>query len=74
MCARQRMDIITVTPPGMEGPGAKVERVLELASITVNKNTVPGDKSALHPSGLRIGQPKPKGEHGMCFYHSRVIS
>ena len=44
----------------MEGPGAKVERVLELAAITVNKNTVPGDKSALHPGGLRIGQPLTK--------------
>lgn len=24
---------------------------------TVNKNTCPGDKSALHPGGLRIGAP-----------------
>ena len=27
--------------------GAQTERILELASITTNKNTVPGDKSAL---------------------------
>jgi glycine hydroxymethyltransferase len=37
--------------------GARVERILELASIAVNKNTVPGDKSALVPGGIRIGTP-----------------
>jgi len=35
--------------------GARVERVCELCNITVNKNTCPGDKSALNPGGLRIG-------------------
>ena len=42
---------------GMEGAGAKVERVLELAAISTNNNTVPGDKNALNPSGLRLGTP-----------------
>ncbi|CAB3981542.1 serine hydroxymethyltransferase, mitochondrial-like [Paramuricea clavata] len=37
--------------------GARVERVLELAAITTNKNTCPGDKSALVPGGLRLGAP-----------------
>jgi len=37
--------------------GARVERVLELADINCNKNTVPGDKSALQPHGLRVGAP-----------------
>jgi len=37
--------------------GARVERVLELVSIAGNKNTVPGDKSALVPGGLRLGTP-----------------
>ncbi|EIE82694.1 hypothetical protein G6F46_002157 [Rhizopus delemar] len=37
--------------------GARVERVLELVNIAANKNTVPGDKSALIPGGLRIGTP-----------------
>ena len=36
--------------------GAQLERVLELVSIFANKNTVPGDVSALNPSGLRIGE------------------
>lgn len=37
--------------------GARVERICELAGLTVNKNTVPGDKSALVPSGIRMGTP-----------------
>jgi glycine hydroxymethyltransferase len=30
---------------------------LELVNVATNKNTVPGDKSALVPGGLRIGTP-----------------
>jgi len=37
--------------------GARVERVMELANLHCNKNTVPGDKSALQPHGLRVGAP-----------------
>lgn len=37
--------------------GARVERVLELCGVASNKNTVPGDKSALKPGGLRMGTP-----------------
>ena len=37
--------------------GARAEYVLEKIGIAVNKNTCPGDKSALKPSGLRIGTP-----------------
>jgi len=37
--------------------GARVERVLELACIASNKNTIPGDLSALRPGGIRIGTP-----------------
>jgi glycine hydroxymethyltransferase len=32
-----------------------MERVCELVNISLNKNTVYGDKSALSPSGIRIG-------------------
>ena len=35
--------------------GAFAEHILELVSISVNKNTVPGEYAALNPSGLRIG-------------------
>jgi len=37
--------------------GAKAEFILEAVSISCNKNTVPGDKSALNPSGIRLGTP-----------------
>lgn len=37
--------------------GARVEKVLEEISIACNKNTVPGDKSALNPGGIRLGTP-----------------
>jgi glycine hydroxymethyltransferase len=37
--------------------GNKTELVCERASIVLNKNTVPGDKSAMNPSGLRVGAP-----------------
>ncbi|WPH00450.1 putative serine hydroxymethyltransferase, mitochondrial [Acrodontium crateriforme] len=37
--------------------GARVERVLELVGVAANKNTVPGDQSAMKPGGLRMGTP-----------------
>jgi len=37
--------------------GSKVEKLLELASISVNKNAVYGDTSALSPGGIRVGTP-----------------
>ncbi|EGP86384.1 uncharacterized protein MYCGRDRAFT_72901 [Zymoseptoria tritici IPO323] len=37
--------------------GSRVERVLELVGVASNKNTVPGDKSAMKPGGLRMGTP-----------------
>lgn len=35
--------------------GSRVEKVLELVHIAANKNTVPGDVSAMVPGGIRMG-------------------
>jgi glycine hydroxymethyltransferase len=37
--------------------GSKIETALDLMHITVNKNTITGDKSAVTPGGIRIGSP-----------------
>eukprot|EP00475_Leptophrys_vorax_P027009 TRINITY_DN38465_c0_g3_i1.p1 TRINITY_DN38465_c0_g3~~TRINITY_DN38465_c0_g3_i1.p1 ORF type:complete len:166 (-),score=49.36 TRINITY_DN38465_c0_g3_i1:254-751(-) len=37
--------------------GNKVEKLCDLCSITVNKNAVFGDSSALAPGGVRVGAP-----------------
>ncbi|KAK4352282.1 hypothetical protein RND71_027800 [Anisodus tanguticus] len=37
--------------------GSRVEKVLELVHIAANKNTVPGDVSAMVPGGVRMGTP-----------------
>lgn len=47
--------LVNLKPKSIDG--ARVERILELVNIAANKNTVPGDKSALIPGGLRIGTP-----------------
>ncbi|KXH53769.1 serine hydroxymethyltransferase [Colletotrichum salicis] len=47
--------LVDLKPQGIDG--SRVERVLELVGVAANKNTVPGDKSALVPGGLRIGTP-----------------
>ena len=35
--------------------GSRVEKVLESVHIAANKNTVPGDVSAMVPGGIRMG-------------------
>lgn len=37
--------------------GDMAARVLDLAGIVVNRQTIPGDVSALRPSGIRLGTP-----------------
>ncbi len=32
-------------------------RILDLAGIVLNRNTIPGDKSSQNPSGIRLGTP-----------------
>jgi len=44
-----------VRPHGLTG--SKLEKVCEAASMSLNRNAVPGDVSALSPGGVRIGTP-----------------
>merc|ERR1719221_1517288 len=37
--------------------GSKLEKVCDMCSITLNRNAVHGDASALSPGGVRIGSP-----------------
>jgi len=47
--------LLDVRPHGLTG--GKVEKVCEAASISLNRNAVHGDASALSPGGVRIGTP-----------------
>ena len=49
------MVLMDLRPSGLDG--ARVEAVLEQINIACNKNSIPGDKSALTPCGIRIGAP-----------------
>jgi glycine hydroxymethyltransferase len=34
-----------------------VDKLLEMVGITANKNSIPGDTSAINPGGVRLGTP-----------------
>jgi len=44
-------------PDGTSLTGDNAARILDVAGIVVNRNTIPGDASALDPSGIRLGTP-----------------
>ncbi|VDM98094.1 unnamed protein product [Thelazia callipaeda] len=47
--------LVDLRPKGLDG--GRVEHVLDLAHIICNRNTCPGDQSALRPGGIRLGTP-----------------
>ncbi|KAL3272539.1 hypothetical protein HHI36_014012 [Cryptolaemus montrouzieri] len=51
------LHLILVDLRNVKLTGSKAEYILEEVAIACNKNTVPGDKSALNPSGIRLGTP-----------------
>jgi len=52
------LDCSTISgPDGATLSGDQAARILDIAGIVVNRNTIPGDKSALDPSGIRMGTP-----------------
>ncbi len=44
-------------PDGTTLSGDQTARILDIAGIVVNRNTIPGDPSAAAPSGIRLGTP-----------------
>lgn len=46
-----------VGPDGTSLSGDMAARILDCAGLVVNRNTIPGDKTALNASGLRLGTP-----------------
>ena len=47
--------LVNLKPLGITG--SKIEKLYEFLDISVNKNSVYGDTSALNPGGIRIGTP-----------------
>ncbi len=57
--------------------GDQAARILDIAGIVVNRNTIPGDLSAADPSGIRMGTPwvTQRGlKEGDMQYLANVIS
>jgi glycine hydroxymethyltransferase len=42
---------------GTKLSGDQAARILDIAGIVVNRNTIPGDLTAIDPSGIRMGTP-----------------
>ncbi len=52
------IDCKTVKGPyGTQLMGDPAARILDIAGIVANRNTIPGDRTALYPSGVRLGTP-----------------
>ena len=49
------VDTKSVKHNGVHLSGDMAARILDVAGIVLNRNTIPGDKGALNPTGLRIG-------------------
>lgn len=47
--------LMDLRPEGLTG--SKIEKLCDMVHITLNKNAVAGDTSALSPGGIRIGAP-----------------
>jgi glycine hydroxymethyltransferase len=42
---------------GTKLSGDQASRILDIVGIVVNRNTIPGDKNSMDPSGIRLGTP-----------------
>jgi glycine hydroxymethyltransferase len=52
------LDCKTITgPDGSYLSGDMAARILDIAGLVMNRNTIPGDKTAMKASGIRMGTP-----------------
>ena len=57
-CHMLNLDVTSVKgPDGTALSGDHAARILDVVGIVVNRNTIPGDKNSLDPSGIRLGTP-----------------
>jgi glycine hydroxymethyltransferase len=57
-CHMLNVDVTSVKgADGASLSGDQAARILDIAGIVVNRNTIPGDKNASDPSGIRMGTP-----------------
>jgi glycine hydroxymethyltransferase len=52
------VDVTTIKgPDGTSLSGDMAARIMDLIGVVVNRNTIPGDKNSMDPSGIRLGTP-----------------
>jgi glycine hydroxymethyltransferase len=52
------LDVTSIVgPDGTTLSGDQAARIMDIAGVVVNRNTIPGDKHATDPSGIRMGSP-----------------
>ncbi len=57
-CHMLNVDCTTVKgEDGTSLSGDQAARILDIVGVVVNRNTIPGDKNASDPSGIRLGTP-----------------
>ncbi len=57
-CHMLNVDVTSIKgPDGATLSGDQAARILDVAGIVVNRNTIPGDRDARDPSGIRLGTP-----------------
>ncbi|MFM8876135.1 MAG: glycine cleavage system aminomethyltransferase GcvT [Anaerolineae bacterium] len=56
-CSSIGSDPLTGAGDGTKLSGDQAARILDIVGVVVNRNTIPGDKSAAAPSGIRLGTP-----------------
>jgi glycine hydroxymethyltransferase len=74
--------LIDLTKEFGVGGGILAQEALDIAGITVNKNTIPGEKSSpFYPSGIRLGAPalttrgmKEKEMKKIAFWINQVLN